>query len=73
MQIRLFTGKGGTGKTTIAAATGLKAAENNLKTLVISTDPAHSLSDALDTELGPEPVEVSKNFYAQELNVYYSM
>ncbi|MGM0418819.1 MAG: ArsA family ATPase [Thermodesulfobacteriota bacterium] len=73
MQIRLFTGKGGTGKTTIAAATGLKAAENNLKTLVISTDPAHSLSDALDTELGPEPVEISKNFYAQELNVYYSM
>lgn len=73
MQIRLFTGKGGTGKTTIAAATALNASKRNLKTLVISTDPAHSLSDALDKNIGPEPLEIRKNFYAQELNVYYSM
>lgn len=73
MQMKLFTGKGGSGKTTIAAATALKAASDNLKTLIISTDPAHSLSDALDFELGPEPVFVKENLYAQELNIYYSM
>ncbi|MCB9233096.1 MAG: ArsA family ATPase [Bacteroidia bacterium] len=73
MRILLFTGKGGVGKTTIAAATGIKAASQGVKTLVISTDPAHSLSDALDVKLGPEPTEVSENFWAQELDVYYSM
>ena len=73
MRIILFTGKGGVGKTTIAAATAIKAAAAGHKTLIISTDPAHSLSDALDKELQPEPVEVSENLYAQELDVYYSM
>jgi len=73
MQIRLFTGKGGVGKTTIAAATGIKAALEGYKTLVMSIDPAHSLSDSFDIELGPEPVQIMENLYAQELNVYYSM
>lgn len=73
MRIILFTGKGGVGKTTMAAATACKAAASGLKTLVISTDPAHSLSDALDHGLGPEPVEIRPNLYAQELDVYYSM
>lgn len=73
MRIILFTGKGGTGKTTIAAASALKAAKSGLKTLVISTDPAHSLSDALDMQLGPEPTEISKNLWGQEFDVYYSM
>ncbi len=73
MRIILFTGKGGVGKTTIAAATAIKAAKSGTRTLVISTDPAHSLSDALDQELGPEPTFVSENLYAQELDVYYSM
>jgi arsenite/tail-anchored protein-transporting ATPase len=73
MRILLFTGKGGVGKTTVAAATALKAASQGLKTLVISTDPAHSLADALNCTLSPEPVAVAPNLFAQELDVYYSM
>ena len=73
MRIILFTGKGGVGKTTIAAATAMKAARDGKKTLVISTDPAHSLSDALDVELQPEPTEVAPNLWGQEFDVYYSM
>lgn len=73
MRIILFTGKGGVGKTTSAAATALKAAQQGIKTLIISTDPAHSLSDALDIKLTPEPVEILPNLFAQEFDVYYSM
>ncbi|MEL6590692.1 MAG: ArsA family ATPase [Bacteroidota bacterium] len=73
MRILLFTGKGGVGKTTTAAATALQAAQQGYKTLVISTDPAHSLSDALNVELSPEPVEIAPNLYGQEFDVYYSM
>lgn len=73
MRIILFTGKGGVGKTTMAAATAVEAAKKGIKTLVISTDPAHSLSDALDIELSPEPTEILPNLYAQEFDVYYSM
>jgi len=73
MRIILFTGKGGVGKTTIAAATARKLAKNGLKTLVISTDPAHSLADAINQKIGPEPTLISKNLYGQELDVYYSM
>ena len=53
MRILLFSGKGGVGKTSLAAATGVKLAELNYRTLVMSIDPAHSLADAfdLDTEL----------------------
>ena len=72
-RILLFTGKGGVGKTTCAAATGLMAAQAGYKTLVMSSDPAHSLSDALDIPLGPEPQEIVPNFYAQEIDLYYSM
>lgn len=73
MRIILFTGKGGVGKTTMAAATAINAAKKGVKTLVISTDPAHSLSDAMDMQLSPEPVEVLPNLFAQEFDVYYSM
>ena len=73
MRIILFTGKGGVGKTTAAAATAMKAAQQGIKTLVISTDPAHSLSDALNIKLSPEPTEILPNLYAQEFDVYYSM
>ena len=66
-RILLFTGKGGVGKTTCAAATALRAAEMGYRTLVMSADPAHSLSDALDTELGPEPREVEPKLHAQEV------
>lgn len=73
MRFLLFTGKGGTGKTTISALTAIKAASLGCKTLVMSVDPAHSLSDSLQKELGPEPTEIAPNLYGQELDVYYSM
>ena len=72
-RILLFTGKGGTGKTTCAAATALRAARQGKKTLVLSSDPAHSLADALDQELGPEAREVTDRLFAQEVDLYYSM
>src|SRR3546814_5430738 len=52
-RVLLFTGKGGVGKTTTAAATALRCADAGLRTVVLSTDPAHSLADAFDVELGP--------------------
>ncbi len=73
MRIILFTGKGGVGKTTVAASTALKTAKEGKKTLIISTDPAHSLSDALDTQLSPEPTEIKENLWCMEFDVYYSM
>lgn len=73
VRIILYTGKGGVGKTTVAAATALQAAKKGNKVLVISTDAAHSLRDVFDQELGPEPVKVAKNVYAQEIDVYYSV
>ncbi|UZJ41512.1 ArsA family ATPase [Prosthecochloris sp. SCSIO W1101] len=66
----VFTGKGGVGKTTIAAATALKASKAGHKTLVISTDPAHSLGDSFDIELGAAPVKIADNLYGQEVSVY---
>ena len=72
-RILLLTGKGGVGKTTCAAATALKAAEMGYRTLVMSSDPAHSLADALDKKLGPEPQEILPNLHAQEVDLYYSM
>lgn len=73
MRIILFTGKGGVGKTTCAAATALRSAQEGYKTLVVSTDPAHSLSDALNVELKPEPMQIAENLWGQEFDVYYSM
>src|ERR687892_695938 len=63
----LYTGKGGVGKTSVAAATALAIARRGLRTVVLSTDPAHSLSDSLETELGPQPVPVADNLWAQEV------
>ena len=68
MRIILYTGKGGVGKTSVAAATAVKSARNGLKTLVVSTDPAHSLGDSFDTTLSPEPIELEKNLWAQEID-----
>ncbi len=72
-RILLFTGKGGVGKTTCAAATALRAAEQGARTLVLSSDPAHSLADAFDRRLSPEPEEILPNLYAQEVDLFYSM
>lgn len=65
----LYTGKGGVGKTSVAAATAADCASRGHRTLVLSTDPAHSLSDALETELGPEPKEVTPGLWGQEISV----
>lgn len=73
MRIILFTGKGGVGKTTTAAATAIESANRGKKTLIISTDPAHSLSDALDMQLEPEPMQIDDNLWCMEFDVYYSM
>jgi arsenite-transporting ATPase len=72
-RIILYTGKGGVGKTTSAAATALQTAKRGHKTLVVSTDPAHSLRDSFDIEIGPEPKRIMKNLYAQEIDVFYSV
>ncbi len=68
MRIILYLGKGGVGKTTVAAATALRCAELGYKTLVASTDIAHSLADSLDIPLGDKPVEVADNLWAQEIS-----
>ncbi|RUM34377.1 MAG: ArsA family ATPase [Archaeoglobus sp.] len=72
-RIILFTGKGGVGKTTIAAATALKSAELGNRTLVISTDPAHSLSDSFGVRLDPFPTKIAKNLEGMEVNVEYEL
>jgi arsenite-transporting ATPase len=68
MRVILMTGKGGVGKTSVAAATGLRCAELGHKTLVLSTDPAHSLADSFDMELGHEPRQVRPNLWGAELD-----
>ncbi|ACK71677.1 arsenite-activated ATPase ArsA [Gloeothece citriformis PCC 7424] len=68
MRVILMTGKGGVGKTSVAAATGLRCAELGYKTLVLSTDPAHSLADSFDLELGHEPRQVRPNLWGAELD-----
>src|SRR5262245_54027446 len=68
MRILLFTGKGGVGKTTVAAATAVRAAEAGLRTIVCSTDPAHSLADAFDTPLGDRPTSITHQLWGQQLN-----
>lgn len=73
MRVIVHTGKGGTGKTSISAATALRCSELGMKTLVISTDTAHSLGDALQKKIGPEPIEIGPNLWAQEIDARYSM
>ena len=68
MRILLFTGKGGVGKTTIAAATAVRAARAGYRTLVTSTDPAHSLADSFGVPLGDEVAEVSRNLWAEQID-----
>jgi len=67
-RILLFTGKGGVGKTTVAAATALRCGAARRRTLVLSTDPAHSLADAFGTALGSSPSKVADEVWAQQLD-----
>ena len=68
MRVLLFTGKGGVGKTSVAAATALRAANAGLRTLIMSTDPAHSLSDSFCVPLGPEPTRITGDLYAEQID-----
>ncbi len=68
-RILLYTGKGGVGKTSIAASTACSLAKSKKKTLVISTDPAHSLGDAFGTDIGPRPKKIGERLFAQEISV----
>ena len=73
MRVIVHTGKGGVGKTSISAATALRCSEMGLKTLVLSTDAAHSLGDSLNRTIGPEPTLIADNLWAQEVDTRYSM
>jgi arsenite-transporting ATPase len=69
----LYTGKGGVGKTSVAAATARRCAAAGLSTVVLSTDPAHSLSDSLEEELGGEPTQVAERLWGQEVQAQEQM
>ncbi|MCD6495727.1 MAG: ArsA family ATPase [Candidatus Aenigmarchaeota archaeon] len=64
----LFAGKGGVGKTSMAAATATALSEKGKKVLIVSTDPAHSLSDSLGKKVGPDEKKITKNLYAIEID-----
>lgn len=69
MRVILYTGKGGVGKTSIAAATAVRSAQIGHRTVILSTDSAHSLSDSLDTPIGNELKRLGEDLYAQEIDV----
>ena len=73
MRVILYTGKGGVGKTTVAAATAVRCAQLGQRTLVISTDAAHSLGDSLDFPLGEDPKKVATNLWGQEVNALHQL
>src|SRR5205809_4581218 len=69
----LYTGKGGVGKTSVAAASARRCAASGLRTVVLSTDPAHSLSDSLEVELGSAPTPCGDNLWGQEVQAQEEM
>lgn len=73
MRILTFTGKGGVGKTSVSAATAVRLSEQGYRTLVLSTDPAHSLSDSFNLSLGAEPTKIKENLHAIEVNPYVDL
>jgi arsenite/tail-anchored protein-transporting ATPase len=73
VRIILYTGKGGVGKTTVSAATALAVAAKGLRTLVISTDTAHSLSDSLEIPIGREVSRLGPNLWGQEVDALYQL
>ena len=72
-RILLFTGKGGVGKTTTAAATAIRCADAGLKTIILSTDPAHSLADSFDVELGSLSSPITDALWGQQLDAQERM
>ncbi|MEX0989619.1 MAG: TRC40/GET3/ArsA family transport-energizing ATPase [Actinomycetota bacterium] len=68
MRVLLFTGKGGVGKTTVAAATAVRAARAGIRTMVMSTDPAHSLADSFDVEIPSESTEIEPGLWAEQID-----
>ncbi|MGH2382645.1 MAG: ArsA family ATPase [Candidatus Limnocylindria bacterium] len=72
-RILVYTGKGGVGKTSVAAATALACADRGYRTIVMSTDIAHSLGDAFNRELGPTPLLIAPNLWAQESDVFFNV
>ena len=68
MRILLFTGKGGVGKSTTASATAVASAASGRRTLILSTDAAHSLADAFATKIGPTPTRVAENLYVEQVD-----
>ncbi len=73
MRVILFTGKGGVGKTSVAAATAVRCAQAGYRTVVMSTDPAHSLGDSFDVELGTSMTPISENLWAHEISALHEM
>ena len=69
----LYTGKGGVGKTSVAAATARRCAAAGLRTVILSTDPAHSLADSLEAELGSSPTPCGDNLWGQEVQAQEEM
>ena len=72
-RIIIFTGKGGVGKTSIASAHALKASQNGMKTLIVSTDMAHNLKDIFMKDIGKEYSEIANNLYALEIDPNHEM
>ena len=72
-RILVYTGKGGVGKTSVAAATAIACADRGYRTIVMSTDIAHSLSDAFDIPLGPTATQIAPNLWGQESDVFYNV
>ena len=72
-RILVYTGKGGVGKTSVAAATAVLCAARGIRTLVVSTDIAHSLGDALDVPVGPTPTQIADNLWAHEPDVFFNI
>jgi arsenite/tail-anchored protein-transporting ATPase len=68
MRVLLFTGKGGVGKTTVAASTATAAARAGQRVMIMSTDPAHSLADSFDTEIASQTTELATNLWAQQID-----
>jgi arsenite-transporting ATPase len=73
VRVILFTGKGGVGKTSVAAASAVRCARAGYRTVIMSTDPAHSLGDSFDIELGNSITQIAPNLWAHEVSALHEM